>query len=260
MKKILVAVVFFSIIATLLFSCNNKKKKQAVPEEPVVRTETLIICGPDVPATEEERESIKEFINKNEEQITKYKHEIVFIDKIDLGIPGGDNWVVRLSKGRSDFLIVYAINKNGIEKSYDFSIFDIEQESNYNIMRDIPGSHIGDSTSSIGDFNGDGKNEIFEYGFYGRGFFLIIRGYDVEKDDFEDYCQIPFRLIDIDNGPAPVEFITYNDMYGFKVLYEQIELGLSYYTEPDPNSKSNKWFFYTWDKEQKKYIEIVEIE
>jgi len=127
-------------------------------------------------------------------------------------------------------------------------------------MRDIPGSHIGDSTSSIGDFNGDGKNEIFEYGFYGRGFFIIIRGYDVEEDDFEDYCQIPFRLIDRENGPAPVEFITYNDMYGFKVLYEQIELGLSYYTETDPNSKSNKWFFYTWDKEQKKYIEIGEIE
>jgi len=84
MKKILVAVVFLSIIATLLFSCNNKKKKQAVPEEPVVRTETLIISGPDVPATEEETESIKEFINKNEELITKYKHEIVFIDKINL--------------------------------------------------------------------------------------------------------------------------------------------------------------------------------
>jgi len=260
LKKILVAVVFLSIIATLLFSCINKKKKQPVPEETVVRTETLIISGPDVLATEEERESIKEFITKNERQITEFKHEIVFIDKINLGIPGGDNWVVRLSKGRSDFLIVYAINNNGIEKRYVFSIFDIEQESKFNIMQNIPGTHIGDSTSSIGDFNGDGKNEIFTYGFGGNWFAIVIEGYDIEKDDFEDYCQIPFRLIDRENGPAPVEFITYNDMYGFKVFYEQIELGLSYYTEPDPNSKSNKWFFYTWDKEQKKYIEIGEIE
>jgi hypothetical protein len=245
---------FLLLITTILFLSCLGDKKNAV-EKPTTVSKPNENLKTNIYASEED---IKEFITKNERQITEFKHEIVFIDKIDLGIPGGDNWVVRLSKGRSNFLIVYAINNNGIEKRYVFSIFDIEQESKFNIMQDIPGTHIGDSTSSIGDFNGDGKNEIFTYGFGGNWFAIVIKSYDPEKDDFVNYCEIPFRLIDRENGPAPVEFITYNGMYGFKVFYSAWEVALSYPSDPSP--KSNKWFFYTWDKEQKKYIEVGEIE
>jgi hypothetical protein len=251
---------FLLLITTILFlSCFVDKKN--VVEKPTTVSKPNENLKTNIYASEED---IKEFITKNESLITENKYQISFIDKINLGIPGGDNWVVRLSKRsynndiRSNFLAVYAINNNGIEKCYYSVSFDLEQESNFNIMQDIPGIRIGDSTSSIGDFNGDGKNEIFTYGFGGNWFVIVIEGYDPEKDDFVDYCQIPFRLIDRKNGPAPVEFITYNGMYGFKVFYSAWEVALSYPSDPSP--KSNKWFFYTWDKEQKKYIEVGEIE
>jgi len=100
---------------------------------------------------------------------------------------------------------------------------------------------------------------MFVYGFFGRGFFIIIRGYDATQDNFVLYCEIPFEIIDPKKGPAPVEFMTYNGMYGFKVYYSNPEVagGLGWVPNPDP--KNNTWRFYTWDAEQRKYVEIGEV-
>lgn len=255
---------YLLLITTLLFlSCVGKGKstieKHAVASKPNESLKTDIRLSSE--------EDIKEFISKNESLITKDKMEIMFIDKINLGIPGGDNWIVKLSKQwtelssnmlvSSNMLALYSINNNGIEKSLYTACFNMEEYSKFDIMQDIPGTRIGDSTSSIGDFNGDGVNEVFEYGFYGGGFIISIWGYDAEKDDFAYYCEISFRLIDEDNGPAPVKFMTYNGMYGFKVFYVDNAVALSYYTPPNP--RNNKWYFYTWDSEQRKYVEVGEV-
>lgn len=201
---------------------------------------------------EEEIDAISNYITKNERQITEYNARIIFISKANFGIPGGDNWIVWLS---SQVLVVYAINDSGIVKRYTSTGFSLEEESRFDIMRDIPGTRIGNLASSFGDFNGDGIDEIFEYGFYASTSEIIIQGYNAEKDDFVDFCRTIYKLIDRENGPAPVEFMTYNGMYGFKV----------YYFEYDPtyrskNPRHNKWFFYTWDAEQREYIEVGEVE
>jgi hypothetical protein len=126
-------------------------------------------------------------------------------------------------------------------------------------MGNIPGIHIGNGCSSIGDFNGDGLDEVFQYGFGGMGKFIFIIGYDAEADDVEYYCRIPFDLIDPENGPAPVEFMNYKGMYGFKVYYVELSAagGPSYV--PEPNLDNRKWFFYTWDGEKREYVEVEEV-
>ncbi|MCL2067310.1 MAG: hypothetical protein FWG99_07580 [Treponema sp.] len=127
-------------------------------------------------------------------------------------------------------------------------------------MQDIPGTRIGNSTSFFGDFNGDGIDEIFEYGFYGAGKYISIYGYDTDKEDFDNlYCTIPFEIIDAHNGPAPVEFTTYRGMYGFKVFFFQYDVagGSGYVSEPNP--KNGKWIFYTWDAEKSEYVEVGEV-
>jgi len=129
-------------------------------------------------------------------------------------------------------------------------------------MQDIPGTRIGNSTSSFGDFNGDGIDEIFQYGFGGNARLVSILGYDAEKDDFVSYTfnsWITFEIIDPHNGPAPVEFMTYNGMYGFKVFFYQLEVAGGPGWVPDPNPKNGKWIFYTWDAEKREYVEVGEV-
>jgi hypothetical protein len=70
-------------------------------------------------------------------------------------------------------------------------------------MKNIPGTHISNGTSSIGDFNGDGPDEIFTFGFGGNGRFIVITGYESTTDKIQNYCYIPFNLVDPENGPGP---------------------------------------------------------
>jgi hypothetical protein len=256
--------IFLCIIMILLFSCNKKKEEKSEKNQQetvqVGLNETLdevrTRMNNDLNGSASEDEIIKEFINKKERRIIEYNAKIVFIEKANFGIYGGENWIVVLN---DKSLIIYAISSKAIEKRYYFTSFDLEEESDFNIMQDIPGTHIGGTTSSFGDLNGDGIDEIFEYGFYGRGSFIIIWGYDKDKDDFVSYCEIPFKIIDFKNGPAPVELMTYKDMYGFKVYYSQNEVAGGIGWVPDPDPKNDKWIFFTWDTEQRKYIEIGEV-
>ena len=273
--------IFF--VTILLFSCIKKKERidkniqqetdQASIEVPVIEVETNKDNGLNnyfalddemrelirskLTTTEEEKEAMKEYLYKNDESYKKYGYRIIFIEKINFGIPRGKNWIVRLNNRG---VIIYAINGELIEKRYYSTSFNLDDESEFNIMQNIPGTRIDNSTSSFGDFNGDGIDEIFEYGFYGRGSFILIWGYDKAKDDYVDYCEIPFKIIDPKNGPAPVEFMTYRGMFGLKVYYSNNEVAGGIGWVSDPDSKNGKWIFYTWDAEQKKYIEIGEVD
>jgi hypothetical protein len=116
---------------------------------------------------------------------------------------------------------IRVFNGNSIVQKYYLADFNFEHLSSFNIMQEIPGTRIGYGASSFGDYNGDGIDEIFRYGFGGNGYFISIRGYDAEKDGLVLYCSIPFEILDKDHGPAPVEFLTYNGVYGFKVYFSQ---------------------------------------
>jgi len=58
---------------------------------------------------------------------------------------------------------------------------------------------------------------------------------------------------------VPVEFLTYNGIYGFKVYFLALDVpgGPGYIPEPIPNN--NKWIFYTWDAEKREYVEVGEV-
>ncbi|GHT70912.1 hypothetical protein FACS1894110_23160 [Spirochaetia bacterium] len=192
-----------------------------------------------------------------------YNAKLLFLEKIKFGIPGGDNWLAEWSSrdgGNGGTLVLYLIKNNAIKKHY-YSIgnFDMQVHSRFDIMKDIPGIHIRNGTSSLGDFNEDGIDEIFQYGFYGMGFSVNIWGYDAEKDDLVTYCDIPFRIIDAENGQAPVEFMTYKGIDGFKVYYAETVVAGGPNDIPETPLGNDKWFFYTWDEGEKKYIRIEEV-
>jgi hypothetical protein len=236
-----------------------EKKNNAVSEQPSeIEQDNSEDTSQNILNTPLSAEEVMELIYENDRYIKKITNEIVFIEKANFGIPGGDNWIVRTSaRGIS----VYVVNGNKIEKHYKVFTMDynLTKHTNFDIMRDISGTHIPGGTSSIGDFNDDGIDEIFQYAFGGMGNFVLIWFYNSETDDFRTYCSISFMLIDPDNGPAPAEFMTYQDMFGFKVcVYEtSVAGGPDYVYEPHPNN--GRWFFYTWDGEQREYVRYGEV-
>ena len=243
--------ILLCIIAVLLVSCIGKKKDSSENASSIQQEEEQSDLNVPVNA-----EQMKDFLYENDESIRRFNQEITFIGKANFGILGGGNWIARFN---DRYMSVYSIDGNKIIRQYSLGSFNLEDHSIFNIMQDIPGKRIGNSTSSIYDFNGDGIDEIFSYGFGGNGNFASIRGYDAEKDGLVLYCNIPFEIIDKEQGPAPVEFLTYNGVYGFKVYFMALDVpgGTGYIPEPIPNN--NKWIFFTWDAEQRKYVEMGEV-
>jgi hypothetical protein len=258
--------ILLCIIIVLLFSCNKKKET----EQSVIETEESKnifsnksfslddemrrIISSKTAATDEEKEAMKEFLYKNDEYYEYMKKEegieakIIFIEKANFGMPYKNNWIVLLSNKR---LLIYAISDIKLETYVDFSGEELGEESDFNIMQDIPGTHIGGTISSFGDFNGDGIDEMFRYEFYKRGSVIEIWRYNNVDGRFVS-CEIPFEIIDRVKGPAPVEFIMYKEMYGLKVYNKK------YHMENDTTDEGD-WYFYIWDAEQGTYVEIDEV-
>jgi hypothetical protein len=185
-------------------------------------------------------------------------YDITLLKRINMGIPGGDNWLVELSGKRasSDILIyVYVINENVVTMDFDVTLnFDVSKRSDFDIMRDIPGTQIGTGSCVVNDYNGDGFDDIFNYGFYGNYYRIAIIWYDPETEQMAR-TEIPFDIIDRRNGPAPVEFITYKGKFGFKVYFV-----IPSVWPDEPNPRNDKWFFYTWDAERREFVEIEEVD
>ncbi|MDR0322781.1 MAG: hypothetical protein LBI28_14900 [Treponema sp.] len=247
--------IFFYIVLILLFSCVKEKiidKSITVIEQRTINN--LIIPNP-YPATTEKKEEIKEFLYKNEALYNRYygigqNLKINFIERVNFGIPGGDNWIVRIephSNNERMQVYIFVIDGDNIVKTFLETVnrlpfwFDTEAICKYDIMEDIPGMHIPNGNISIGDFNDDGIFELFNifYDYY-LGHNVDIFYYDSEKDGFV-FSRIYFGLIDPINGPAPVEFINYNGTNGIKVYYD------------------HRWRFYVWDIIKREYEEVVEI-
>ena len=238
------------VVLLLVVSCFKNKQNSVDNTSENIFIEPLVING---------KEEMIDFLNQNEKRIIDRNLEIVFIEKANFGIPEGDNWIVQLS---DNLVLIYVINGSKIVKRYSFISDSMERFTSFNIMKDIPGIRIGNSTSSFGDFNGDGIDEIFEYAFGGNAYLITIQGYEEEKDDFVSYTLdswITFKIINHENGPAPVKFMNYQGMDGFKVFFfaTGVAGGQSYASDWNPNN--NKWIFYTWDSEQRRYIEAGEV-
>jgi hypothetical protein len=247
------SLLFALCIAALLFSCIKKKGNSLLNED---MNEDLIEA-----AKEKEREAMKEFIYENDPFFEERDAEIDFIEKANFGIPGGDNWIVRLN---SMHIFIYVINGDRIEEEYHATVsgqhfVDQHQEevSAYYIMRDIPGTHIPGGCVSFGDFNGDGIDELFRFLYAEElGHNIDIFHYEPQKKGFV-FCRFRYKVIDKKESPAPVIFMTYRGMKGFKVYYSNIESAGQWVPELDP--KNDKWIFYSWNEGQRKYVEIGEV-
>jgi len=185
------------------------------------------------------------FLHKNNYYLKEKDKEIIFIEKANFGIPGGENWIVLLS---NDKIYYYSIINNKIIKEEFDNSWRFDEYSDFDIMQNIPGTHIGNTTSSFGDFNNDGTDEIIYISFGQMAYQVGIYAYNIENDSFKPYTGwVQFEIIDKVNGPAPVEYLTYKGMYGFKVYF------------PNKKTENNNWIFYTYYIEQKKYIEVGKI-
>jgi hypothetical protein len=246
--------IFLYLIALLLLaSCSNGKKNNT-ENAPVVETKKETVQRSNsIPVSAEE---IKRFVVENDDYFKRNEAEVDYVEKVDFQIPGGDNWLLRLNNHN---MLIYAIDRNKIVIRYMLRDNDLEKESNFNIMQKIPGTRIGGGTSAYGDYNGDGKNDIFQYEFGGNGNYAVIYTYDPRRQVFVQLISVPFALLNKDRGPAPVEFLTYRDKYGFRVYFYQLDAGSGpdWVSEPEPRNK--KWIFYTWDRVNREYTEVGEI-
>ena len=203
---------------------------------------------------------MKEFIYENDQFFQERDAEIDFLEKANFGIPGGDNWIVRLN---SLHILIYVIDGDKLEEDYYGTIsgqYFVDQYpeavSEYDIMRDIPGTHIPDGCISFGDFNGDGIDELFRYLYVEElGHNIDIFHYEPQKNGF-DFCRIRHKIIDQNEGPAPVVFTTYRGRKGFKVYSNMV-----WDPNPDPAADPNKdkWIFYAWNEKQRKYVAMGEV-
>jgi len=241
----------------LLFSCVKKKENSNLADAEV-EDDGGFFESPE----EKEREAMKEFIYNNDLYFEETDAEIEFIQKANFGIPGGDNWIVRLN---SLHILIYVIDGDRIEEDYYGTIsgqYFVDQYpevvSEYDIMRDIPGTHIPDGCASFGDFNGDGIDELFRYLYIEElGHNIDIFHYEPRTKGFE-FCRIRHQLIDQTEGPAPVVFTTYRGRKGFKVYSHT---GSEWPPDPDPvpDPENDKWIFYSWNNEQRKYVAMGEV-
>ncbi|MDR1429372.1 MAG: hypothetical protein LBI85_03710, partial [Spirochaetaceae bacterium] len=204
-------------------------------------------------------DEIRAILIEQDEFYTKYKEPITFLQRVNMGIPGGDNWLAEWDNKRC---VIYSIDGDKIIlKNYLFDnknpneIKDMNKTIDCDIMSGIPGKRIGMGSSVIGDYNNDGLDEIFYYGFVPY-FYLGISGYDSGINDLVRYCNIPFWIIDFENGPTPVEFMNYQGIDGFRVCYPIIATTVH---PPKHDAGGLSWYFYAWDEGSRRFVELAEI-
>ena len=179
-----------------------------------------------------------------------------------MGILGGDNWLVEwkyeISANSNNRINVYVVDRDEVIKKFIVaSNFRMDEYSAFDIMKDSPGTRIGEGTCAVYDYNGDGFDEVFNYAFSGMGFFIYIIGCDSDNNELVTHCDILFDIVDPRAGPAPIEFLEYKGMKGFKVyldLYNQ-----SPKHPPTKMAAQNRaWYFFAWDEKSQEFVEVCE--
>ena len=196
------------------------------------------------------KDQIISFLYEKEEERTPHNIEIVFMEEYNFGIPGGTNWLVEWQWFQDDrkqrMLTTYVADIDNNEIKFREMILILGSNwPSYIISwyQSLPGITIDSDLCQIIDINGDGYDEILQIIEGGTGNRLEIQGYNPQSNKFEWYCDVPINITRRNDQPSPVEFLNYKGMYGLKAL-----------------SPNNKWFFYTWDETQRKYIEVEEVD
>jgi hypothetical protein len=214
----------------------------------------------------QDKEEVISLLYELDEQRTKFGYEITFIEEFNFGIPGGSNWLVQWyeeynrSIGKPQrSLMIYVVDIDTKEiKFRDMITLRSDSVSHhlFSFYQNLQGVTIEDGICHISDLNKDGFDEILEI-VASR---LAIIGYDPRKGEIKWYCKIPYDDIDKGYSSPPVEFLTYKGMDGFKVRYFQYDVAGGPGWVPEPNPDNGKWFFYTWDKGRREFVEVEEFE
>ena len=192
--------------------------------------------------------------------------EIEFLSRINLGIPGGENWIavrtrVEVIEGRrssSSLTYIYTIGVNrevrfiGVMQavkasemgSYDWWT-DTYAPFEYDVSSGIPGTQIGNTLVWFGDFNGDGMDEIAAVGGStdGERFEFDVKGYDGSNAAMVSLMRVNFTP---NPRVPPIIFTRYQGTYGIAVY---VIWGESRRT----------WVFRAWNEENHEFEETGEI-
>jgi len=176
--------------------------------------------------------------------------DILYLSIINLGISGGENWIANRKDGwtyiytiSSDKKVNFITKISFFEKSevQVYNYVDLE----YDILGGVPGTKLGSKAAKFGDFNDDGKDEIFSLG-YSADNRCAIRGYDYDERKMLFLFRYTFEVTST-KGPPPVIFTKYQGTDGFAV-----------YTSIFPEERY-VWDFFTWNEEINEYKKIKEI-
>jgi len=180
--------------------------------------------------------------------------DILYLSKINLGIPGGDNWIANRSDDRWTY--IYTINNDKEVKRVDgISLVELSEvrywvrtdtydNLEYDIMQDIPGTRLGSKAAKFGDYNGDGKDEVFVIHPYDDSRCFIF-GYNNDNVKKEYYLYNRFLISD-PKGPIPIIFTNYQGLDGILIYSKTFE-------------GQNIWYFFVLNEEEQKYVRLKEI-
>jgi hypothetical protein len=228
MKKIICVLLCFTIVAGLVFS---------------------------------DEDEIDEFNEARELIATESNGYIRYLYKINFGFEGGDNWLSVRVRGNHDslYMCIYIIGNDkkvkfvesiGVNELSEVNYWDSNTHSyvdlEYDLMRDIPGTRIGNVAANFGDYNGDGLDEIFVFSRAEEDNFFIW-GKDTspygERGKFYYICRFDFIS---PKEPSPVIFASYQGTDG--ILAHYINIRETYLCG-----------FFVWDEVTHEYKKDMEL-
>jgi hypothetical protein len=182
--------------------------------------------------------------------------EIQYLSKINLGIPGGDNWIANRGNGHT---YVYTIGSDKQVKYVADNIYTdlakvrywdpnlrVDVDLEYDIMQHIPGTQLGSKAAKFGDFNGDGIDEIFDIApYHAGGFSCGVSGYDNGGGKMASYIYSRFDMTS--SKACPVGFYNYQGREGLMIHVWNY------------SQERYFWLFCVWDEESREYIDSVRI-
>jgi hypothetical protein len=206
-------------------------------------------------------DEVVSLLNEIDERSTKFGNEIASIEEFNFGIPGGKNWLVEWNNKERIVIFACVVDINNGEELFRYHvgtviIDDIHPLAPY--FDELPGRTIS-GNYKIGDFNSNGFDDILYFHMGAGGPKMEIIGFDPSKGEM---ALLFSGIFDDQHEGLPVKFITYKGMQGFMLLRgdgHPVAGGMGWVPEP-PSPQAGKWFFYTWDGEQRTFVEIGEVD
>jgi len=248
--------VFALLIIFIFLSCEKKNKEIVLQSENKINLSENEIIPNEILEQEidnDNEDKIYDLIMEYEDKVNYSYDSILYIKEIKFGIKNSRNWYV-LWTDRDDstdnelIQTIYLINKNNeiIHKYWFCSAFNPEAINKPDLFEKVAGERYKYiECFVINDFNNDGLDEIL---FYGPGYagdenkYFYIENYDILLITPRVLTNFPLCVpFDFNNDFVPIEYCIIDGVSGFKI-YTKVENSVS------------KWFFYTWNEKEKKYL------